>query len=148
MAIPDGGLITETNQQYYAGAQGFLVTNVLGQSTFTFTFDTQLVFGNWDPTNVDYALNNFKLYASTDGITYEEIPPTSPTFAALGPYTVTLPESGGSIVTLTGGPLPQNNVIVCQMKTLAGGSFGNRDALWEVAIITRLPRSPGRWFAS
>ena len=41
MAIPDGGLITETNQQYYAGAQGFLVTNVLGQSTFTFTFDTQ-----------------------------------------------------------------------------------------------------------
>ena len=64
MAIPDGGLITETNQQYYAGAQGFLVTNVLGQSTFTFTFDTQLVFGNWDPTNVDYALNNFKLYAS------------------------------------------------------------------------------------
>jgi|TARA_R110002072_G_scaffold4666_6_gene32730 hypothetical protein len=128
MAIPDGGLITETNQQYYAGAQGFLVTNVLGQSTFTFTFDTQLVFGNWDPTNVDYALNNFKLYASTDGITYEEITPTSPTFAALGPYTVTLPESGGSIVTLTGGPLPQNNVIVCQMKTLAGGSFGNRDA--------------------
>ena len=50
MAIPDGGLITETNQQYYAGAQGFISTN---QDTFTFTFDTQLVLGNWDPANVD-----------------------------------------------------------------------------------------------
>ena len=39
MAIPDGGLITETNQQYYAGAQGFLVSAPGGQSTFTFTFD-------------------------------------------------------------------------------------------------------------
>ena len=124
MAIPDGGLITETNQQYYAGAQGFIST---GTNTFTFTFDTQLVFGNWDPTNVDYALNNFKLYCSTAGITYEEFTPTS-AFAALGPYTVTNPESGGSVVTLLGGPLPANQVIVCQMKTLAGGSFGNRDA--------------------
>ena len=59
MAQPNGGLITETNQQYYAGAQGFVSTN---QNTFTFTFDTQLVFGSWDPADVDYALNNFKLY--------------------------------------------------------------------------------------
>jgi hypothetical protein len=123
MAIPDGGLITETNQQYYAGAQGFVSTN---QNTFTFTFDTQLVFGSWDPADVDYALNNFKLYASTTGITYEEIIPGS-AFAALGPYTVTNPESGGSVVTLAAN-LPANQVIVCQMKTLAGGNFGNRDA--------------------
>ena len=26
MAIPNGGLITETNEQYYAGAQGFVVS--------------------------------------------------------------------------------------------------------------------------
>ena len=123
MAIPDGGLITETNQQYYAGAQGFISTN---QDTFTFTFDTQLVFGNWDPANVDYALNNFKLYGSTNGITYEEIIPGS-AFAAYGPYIVTNPESGGSVVTLAIN-LPATQVIVCQMKTLTGGSFGNRDA--------------------
>ena len=123
MAIPDGGLITETNQQYYAGAQGFISTN---QDTFTFTFDTQLVLGNWDPANADYALNNFKLYGSTNGITYEEIIPGS-AFAAYGPYTVTNPESGGSIVTLAIN-LPATQVLVCQMKTLTGGSFGNRDA--------------------
>ena len=114
MAIPDGGLITETNQQYYAGAQGFISTN---QDTFTFTFDTQLVLGNWDPANVDYALNNFKLYGSTNGITYEEIIPGS-AFAAYGPYTVTNPESGGSIVTLAIN-LPATQVLVCPNENLS-----------------------------
>ena len=59
---PDGGLITNTNRQYYAGAQGFVVEAVAGQSVFTFTFDQELVLGSWDPNAVDYALNNFKLY--------------------------------------------------------------------------------------
>ena len=40
------GVINETNQQYYAGAQGFTVENALGQTDFTFTFDTNLVFGS------------------------------------------------------------------------------------------------------
>ena len=62
MAFPDGGVITETNQQYYAGAQGFTVADPAGESTWTFTFDTDLILGSWDPTAVDYALNNFKLY--------------------------------------------------------------------------------------
>jgi len=44
MPIPNGGLITETNQQYYAGAQGFTVTAVAGQSVFTFTFNTDLIW--------------------------------------------------------------------------------------------------------
>ena len=57
MAQPNGGLITETNQQYYAGAQGFTVSDPAGQSDFTFTFDTSLVFGDYDPANVDYAKN-------------------------------------------------------------------------------------------
>ena len=118
MAIPDGGLITETNQQYYAGAQGFLVSAPGGQSAFTFTFDTQLILGSSDPTNVDYALNNFKLYTSADGITYTEY---------ILPYVLV-----GNTITLGTLLVPVlllvNNVIVCQMKTLAGGSFGNRDA--------------------
>tara|TARA_R110000772_G_scaffold109614_2_gene212892 strand:+ start:209 stop:424 length:216 start_codon:yes stop_codon:yes gene_type:complete len=66
------GVINETNQQYYAGAQGFAVENAAGQASFTFTFDTDIVFGSFDPTAVDYALNNFKLYSSADGITYTE----------------------------------------------------------------------------
>jgi len=63
--------ITETNAQYYQGAQGFRgdAGNTAGQS-FTTTFDTDLVFGGtsaWDPNNELYALNNFKLYTSATG---------------------------------------------------------------------------------
>ena len=54
--------ITETNQQYYQGAQPFLVTAAAGQTAFPTTFDTDLIFGSSDPTDIDYALNNFKLY--------------------------------------------------------------------------------------
>jgi len=109
--------INETNQQYYAGAQGFKVDNVAGQSVFTFTFDTNLVLGNWDPNETDYALNNFKLYHSADGLTYTEI-----TAAPYGPYTI-----NGNTITLA-TPVPQNEVIVCQLKRLDGGSYGARDA--------------------
>jgi len=40
-------LITETNQQYYAGSQGFRgdATNTTNQK-FTTTFDTDLVLGS------------------------------------------------------------------------------------------------------
>ena len=41
------GLITESNQQYYAGSQRFLSAAGLGQS-FTTTFDTELVLGSSD----------------------------------------------------------------------------------------------------
>tara|TARA_B110000483_G_C18169950_1_gene532894 strand:- start:804 stop:2027 length:1224 start_codon:yes stop_codon:yes gene_type:complete len=112
------GVINETNQQYYAGAQGFVVENTVGQSVFTFTFDTDIVFGSFDPTAVDYALNNFKLYSSADGITYTEY---------VTSYTVT----GNTIslgTPLGPVPLPQNSVLVCQLKRLDGGSYGNRDA--------------------
>ena len=107
------GVINETNQQYYAGAQGFTVENALGQTDFTFTFDTNIVFGSFDPTAVDYALNNFKLYSSTDGITYTEY---------VTSYTVT-----GNTIKL-GVALAQNSVLVCQLKRLDGGDYGNRDA--------------------
>jgi hypothetical protein len=109
--------INETNQQYYAGAQGFLVENPLGQDTFTFGFDTNLVFGNWDPSEPDYTLNNFKLYQSSDGLTYTEI-----TGGPYAPYTVT-----GNTVKLAAN-VPQNEVVVCQLKRLDGGSYGDRDA--------------------
>ena len=72
MAFPDGGLITESNRQYYAGAQGFFVEDPAGQSVFTFTFDTELFLGGYNPDEAGYALNNFKLYTSSDGIEYTE----------------------------------------------------------------------------
>ena len=56
-------LVTETNQQYYQGAQVFLIPSTGINQEFTTTFNTNLVFGNFDPINVDYALNNFKVYA-------------------------------------------------------------------------------------
>ena len=57
MPTPNGGLITETNEQYYAGAQGFVVSNALGQTVFTFTFNTDLILGSSDPTNINYGKN-------------------------------------------------------------------------------------------
>ena len=91
MSTPNGGLITETNSQYYAGAQGFVVTAAGGQNDFTFTFNTALNLGSFDPTNADYALNNFKLYSSPDGLTYTEY---------ILSYTVTVQPNGNSLVSI------------------------------------------------
>jgi hypothetical protein len=108
------GVINETNQQYYAGAQGFTVPSPgLGQADFTFTFDTDLVLGSFDPAEVDYALNNFKLYESSDGITYTE-------------YVASYTLKGNTIKLAT--PLAAGKILVCQLKRLDGGNYGNRDA--------------------
>ena len=52
--------ITETNSQYYAGAQGFRGNNAL--TAFTTTFDTDLVLGSvtsWNPLDANYGLKQF-----------------------------------------------------------------------------------------
>ncbi len=70
MARPDGGLIQETNLQYYAGAQ-IIYTSVAATTVYTFTFNTQLVLGSatsFAPTDPDFGLNNFKIYTSPNGI--------------------------------------------------------------------------------
>jgi hypothetical protein len=74
MPIPNGGLITETNQQYYEGAQGFQQNAGGTLTSFTTTFDTDLAFGSYNPANDSYILNNFKLYTSATGLagTYTE----------------------------------------------------------------------------
>ena len=66
-------LITETNQQYYQGAQVFFsaaVPPTPNNQTFTTTFNTGLIFtpGAYDSSDVKYALNNFKLYTSSTGL--------------------------------------------------------------------------------
>lgn len=100
-STPNGGLVTETNRQYYAGAQSFLADG--NTSSFTATFDTDLVFANYDNTSVDYAKNNFKLYTSPSGLpnTYVEYTQA---------YTVS-----DNVITFTATPA-LNTVIVIQLK--------------------------------
>lgn len=110
------GLITESNQQYYAGSQRFLSAAGTNQ-TFTTTFDTELVLGSYDPTQTDYALNNFKLYTAAPGVlTYTE-------YVLL--YTV-----ANNVITIDGN-LAANTSVVVQLKSLNGGQYGNRDAFGE-----------------
>lgn len=115
MAIPNGGLITETNRQYYEGAQSFVLT---GASSYAVTFNTDLVFGSYDPNVTEYSLNNFKLYLSPSGFpgTYDEY---------VGDYSVT-----GN--TITFDPVPISGIIVVQLKKIDGGNYGDRDAYGTV----------------
>ena len=108
------GLITETNQQYYQGAQGFLSTGNAAQ-VYTTTFDTDLIFGNSSPANADYALNNFKVYTSTTGLpqTYTEY---------LLAYTVV-----NNVVDIA-ATLPVGTFVVVQLKVLTGGKYGQTEA--------------------
>lgn len=115
MAFPNGGLITETNRQYYAGSQGFQVQD-LAQTKFTFDFNTDLYLGSWDQNEADYTLNNFKLYKSADGIDYDEY---------LTPYTLL-----NNTITFPTA-IPIGHVIVVQLKSLEGGNYGNYDAYGE-----------------
>jgi hypothetical protein len=78
MAIPNGGLITETNRQYYAGAQQkYIAAAGVGQ-TIASTFDTDLTFGSSDPANNDYLLNNFDILTSPNALTWTSLTPSSP----------------------------------------------------------------------
>ena len=108
------GLITETNQQYYQGAQGFLSTGNATQ-VYTTTFDTDLIFGDWNPANANYALNNFKVYTSATGLpqTYTEY---------LLAYTVV-----NNAIAIT-PPLPAGTFVVAQLKVLSGGKYGQTEA--------------------
>jgi hypothetical protein len=116
MPTPNGGLITETNAQYYNGAQTFISAAGAGQS-FTTTFDTNLVFGGYHPADASYASNNFKLYMATSG---------TPTYTEYtSAYTV-----AGNVITITGN-LAANTSVAVQLKTLSGGNYGYRDAVGE-----------------
>ena len=89
MPIPNGGLITETNAQYYAGAQQKYTSAGGINETITSTFDTNLVVGTGnyaDPATNGYNLNNFKIYTSPDANTWTELTPdaTNQTATATG----------------------------------------------------------------
>jgi hypothetical protein len=114
MPFPDGGLITETNQQYYEGAQPFKSATGLAGESFQTSFNTNLVFGSWDENSVEYSLNNFKIYTSDNGL--------QGSFAEyLLPFTVK-----GNTITIT-GVLPALTYIVVQLKILTGGKYGQTE---------------------
>ena len=116
MAHPDGGLITETNSQYYAGAQMFIAT--LNQTAFIATFNTDITFGSYDPGSEDYNTNNFRLYTSLTGTpgTFSEYTTT---------YTVL-----NNIFTLPAQAT--GTFVVIQLLTETGGQFGDKNAYGKI----------------
>ena len=105
-------LITETNQQYYQGVQSFRGDGV--KLFFETTFDTDLILGSFDPNNINYALNNFKLYTSNTGLPGDY-------FEYITAFTVV-----NNAVTFEVGSEPANGLyIVVQLKKLDGGLYGN-----------------------
>tara|TARA_R100000742_G_C4276666_1_gene97907 strand:- start:625 stop:1848 length:1224 start_codon:yes stop_codon:yes gene_type:complete len=116
MPQPNGGLITETNAQYYAGSQMFIAT--ADQTDFIGTFNTDLIFGSYDPGAEAYNDNNFRLYTSLTGApgTFSEYT----TVYTVKGNTITLPaQSAGTFV-------------VIQLLNEYGGNFGNQDAFGKV----------------
>jgi len=114
----NNSLVTETNQQYYQGAQVFVAVN--NQKDFVATFNTDLVLGSVNPTETDYALNNFKLYKSQTGLPGSFLEVTSG-------YTI-----ASNTISFTNAPfndVPSTPYIVVQLKSLDGGNYGNQDAL-------------------
>jgi hypothetical protein len=114
MPRPDGGLITETNRQYYAGAQQFYVDAAGTGKTFTSTFNTDLIYGSSDKASAQYGLNNFHVFTSPDALTWAELTPdNSKTTAinvnanvAVGNQTLTITVANINIVA---GMLIQNS---------------------------------------
>ena len=117
MAIPNNGLITETNSQYYSGSQTFEAPIV--NSTIKATFDTDLIFGSYDPTTAGYNLNNFKLYVSQLGIP-----------GSFVEYTLSYTVSN-NVITLNTPP-QSNEWFVIQLLSQYGGEYGDRDAYGDV----------------
>ena len=115
MPIPNNGLITETNRQYYEGTQGFIGDGV--KLTFLTAFNTDLVYGSYDPNDIDYALNNYKLYSSSTGLpgSFTEV---------IANYSVI-----DNAIVFTAGNAPANGeYVVVQLKILDGGNYGTTPA--------------------
>jgi hypothetical protein len=103
-------LLTENNRQYYEGAQGFRGDG--STVSFTTTFNTDLVFGAASNTNVNYALNNFKIYTSTNAqpSTWSEV---------ISGYTVT-----GNTIIFDTAPADLLYIVI-QLKKLDGGNYAS-----------------------
>jgi hypothetical protein len=114
MPMPNGGLITETNRQYYEGAQSFIGNG--SENSFLTNFNTNLIFYSWDPLDVNYPLNNFKLYTSSTGYpgTFTEY---------VDEYEVV-----DNSINFIGSTPEDGEYIVVQLKVLTGGNYGDQNA--------------------
>ena len=111
------GLITETNQQYYEGAQQYLADGTADGKILLTTFDTNLVFGSSNPDDTNYALNNFKVYTSPTGL-----PNPGSWTEYIAAYTVV-----NNVITLTATPTIGTYFVV-QLKILTGGRYAQTEA--------------------
>ena len=128
MPIPNGGLITETNRQYYAGAQQFTVPATAVNQTFTSTFDTNLIVGSGnysDPGSIGYNVNNFKIFTSANAQIWAELTPTNTDFdaTAVGANAINQP-----VVTVTANANitvgPNNTAIFSLVNKTTGLVYG------------------------
>jgi len=126
MARPNGGLITETNEQYYAGAQRFQYDG----SGLLATFDTKLEFSSWDPYDQNYHLNNFKLYVSPTGLPETYVEFVSAFYVT--DNTVYFGVDTGDEPSNVPDPIAVGDYVIIQLKTLTGGKYGNKDAYGDV----------------
>lgn len=114
-------LLKETNRQYYEGAQGFRFN---GSTTdFTTTFDTNLNFGASQPTDVNYALNNFKIYTSSTAL-----PGTWTEYNSLN-YSVTgntISFGGSSVTAFTAAPSYVNFVDAFDKDLVGSANIGDK----------------------
>jgi len=118
MPIPNGGLVTETNRQYYAGAQQKYIATAGVNETIISTFDTNLIFGSSDPSNGQYGLNNFLLYKSANALTWTEITPITTVQNAVAT------ENGG-VASVTIQLAAANANIIAGMTIYGGGITNN-----------------------
>ena len=115
------GLITENAQQYYQGSQGFRgkATGDLTGQTFITDFDSNLILGSstsWNPTDVNYALNNFKVYTSASGVA-----------GSWSEWITEMELTDDKVIKLTASP-GANAFIVVQLGILDGGKYGATEA--------------------
>ena len=116
MSIPNGGLITETNAQYYAGSQQFTISSTGVGQTFTSTFEKSLTFGNSDPSNNNYLLNNFKIFTSPDANVWTELTPTATATTGAALAAAGSNVTGQKVVSIN----PGNNNILAGMSVFNG----------------------------
>ena len=129
MAIPDGGLITETNRQYYAGAQQFLVANTAADQTFTSTFNVDLTFGSSDSANNSYLLNNFKLFFSADALTWTEFSTSFPALTAVVENATGAPSTTVDLTTFN------NSIQVGDLVSGTGVTTGTKVATLSASTV-------------
>jgi len=129
MPIPNGGLITETNRQYYAGAQQFTVPATAVNQTFTSTFDTDLIVGSGNyanPGSLGYNVNNFKIYTSTNAQTWIELTPINTDFDATANVTSNAGQPVVTIIANAGITVgPNATAIFALVDKTTGVVYGN-----------------------